>query len=387
MSNFDSDSGARPVAGPAGAGAWAIALDGGTTNTRARLLHGTRLVATARRAVGVRDTVLDAPHPRPARAATSAGPADRAGLVRAVREVVEEARRHLEREARAGRDPADVDARPEVIRPEVLAAGMLSSEVGLVAVPHVLAPAGLDELARAAEFVSVPEVDDRPILVVPGVRTPAAEGPDGWFEADVMRGEECETLGAHAALAVEGRIAPGQGSLFLWPGSHTKLVAVDAEGRIARSFTTLAGEILQAVAQHTLLAASLPAVLPDELDGDAAADGARAAARHGLGRAAFLVRIAALGRTLDERGRASFWIGAAVEADVMSLAGHPILELGRGVFVGGRDPLRALYTTGLARRHVGSVVPLELPLAEAASALGARAVAERRRVLDGAARG
>jgi 2-dehydro-3-deoxygalactonokinase len=229
-------------------------------------------------------------------------------------------------------------------------------------------------------------VDDRPILVVPGVRTPAAEGPDGWFESDVMRGEECETLGAHAALIADDRIGPGRGSLFLWPGSHTKLVEVDAEGRIARSFTTLAGEILQAVAQHTLLAASLPAALPDEVDRDAAADGARAAGRYGLGRAAFLVRIAALGRTLDERGRASFWIGAAVEADAMSLAGHPILQPGRTVFVGGRDPLRALYTAGLARRHDGPVVPLESPLAEAASALGARAVAARRRSLDGASR-
>src|SRR5262249_3305554 len=91
MTNFDSDSGARPVAGPAGARGWTAALGGGAANPRARLLRGSRLVATARRAVGVRDTVLDDPHPRPARAATSTGPASREGLVRAVREVVEEA--------------------------------------------------------------------------------------------------------------------------------------------------------------------------------------------------------------------------------------------------------------------------------------------------------
>jgi 2-dehydro-3-deoxygalactonokinase len=372
MTNFDSDGGGRPIAGDPEASGWTIALDGGTTNTRARLLHGSRLVATARRGVGVRNTVLDDPRSRPPGAASAAGPANREGLVRAVREVVAEVRR----------DAAGGDNRPEVV-----AAGMLSSEVGLVAVPHVLAPAGLDELARASAFVSLPEVDDRPILVVPGVRTPAAEGPDGWFESDVMRGEECETLGAYAGLFADGRLNAGEAALFLWPGSHTKLVAVDGEGRIARSFTTLAGEILQAVAQHTLLAASLPAALPDDLDREAADAGARAAMRYGLGRAAFLVRIAALGRTLDERGRASFWIGAAVEADAMSLAGHPILEPGRTLFVGGRDPLRALYAAGLSRRHEGPVVPLEWSTAEAASALGCRAVAARRRVLDGAAPG
>jgi 2-dehydro-3-deoxygalactonokinase len=382
MTNFDSDgdSSARPAAGPADP--WAIALDGGTTNTRARLLQGSRLVATARRAVGVRDTVLDDARSHPGRAPASVGPANREGLVRAVREVVEEARGHLEQVARSGQDAVNRDVR----RALIVAAGMLSSEVGLVAVPHVPAPAGLDELARASAFVSLPEVDDGPILVVPGVRTPSAEGPDGWFESDVMRGEECETFGAHAALVADGRTAPGQDALFLWPGSHTKLVAVDAGGRITRSFTTLAGELLQAVAQHTLLTASLPRVLPDELDSEAAHDGARAAVRFGLGRAAFLVRIAALSGTLDELGRASFWIGAAVEADVISVMDSCILEPGCPIWVGGRQPLRSLYAAGLVRRHDGPVVALDDLLAETASALGACAVAERRRFLDGATR-
>ncbi len=375
MTNFDSRAD-TPRAGERDA-AWAIALDGGTTNTRARLLRGSRLVATARRTVGVRDTVLDHGSAPPAGAST--GPANREALMRAVREVVAEVRGVREEDAMAG-----LDSGPAPGLAFLVAAGMLSSEVGLFAVPHVLAPAGLDELARASVLVSLPEVAEPPILVVPGVRTPAAEGPGGWFESDVMRGEECETLGAHAALIADGRLAPGRCSVFLWPGSHTKLVEVDAEGRIARSFTTLAGEILQAVAHHTLLAASLPRVLPDQLDRDAARDGAAAAERHGLGRAAFLVRIAALGGTLDDAGRASFWIGAAVAADVTSLADHPILGSDRTVFVGGREPLRTLYASGLARRHGGPVIALDDALAEAASALGACTVAVRRWSLDAA---
>jgi 2-dehydro-3-deoxygalactonokinase len=137
--------------------------------------------------------------------------------------------------------------------------------------------------------------------------------------------------------------------------------------------------MLQAVARHTLVAASLPEALPDVLDADAAHDGALAAELHGLGRAAFLVRIAAMTGTLGETARASFWIGAVVAGDLEGLAGHPILEPGRPVFVGGREPLRSLYADGLSRRHAGPVVALDDRLADAASALGACAVAARRR--------
>ncbi len=201
MANFDSEADARRTDGPIET--WAVALDGGTTNTRARLLRGHQVVATAQRAVGVRDTVLDDSSSRPAGAPTSAGRANREALMRAVREVVEEVCGVWEKEAMAGRGAGDMPGLAFLV-----AAGMLSSEVGLFAVPHVIAPAGLDDLARASVLVSLPEVDERPILVVPGIRTPAADGPDGWLQSDVMRGEECETLAAHAALVADGRVAP-----------------------------------------------------------------------------------------------------------------------------------------------------------------------------------
>ncbi|MBY0396290.1 MAG: hypothetical protein K2X91_07445, partial [Thermoleophilia bacterium] len=79
---------------------WVVALDGGTTNTRARLLHDGQVEATARRAVGVRDAVVG----------SSAPP-----LAVAVRDAIREVL------ARAG------GVRPDAI----VASGMLSSDVGL----------------------------------------------------------------------------------------------------------------------------------------------------------------------------------------------------------------------------------------------------------------
>jgi 2-dehydro-3-deoxygalactonokinase len=332
---------------------WAVALDGGTTNTRARLIDvvAGRVVAVARRAAGVRDAVLSA----------TTG-ADLPPLEHAVREAIGEVLR------------AEPSVRPDLI----VAAGMLTADVGLVGVPHVVAPAGLDELARGSAVYRLPAVVDLPILFVPGVRTPAGDGIDGWTQADVMRGEECESLGAwlHA-----GRSSPPPVAM-LWPGSHTKLVAVDQDGRITASHTTLAGEMLHSIAHHTLLAASLPAELPETPDAEAMSAGARLVTAQGLGRAAFLIRVAALGAALDLQQRAAFWIGAVVADDVEHLARHPILVAARSVLVGGRNSLRDLYVDLLQQRLSGSVQALEATLAENASAFGALAVALRHREIE-----
>jgi 2-dehydro-3-deoxygalactonokinase len=327
----------------------AVALDGGTSTTRARLVEGDRVIAVARRAVGVRDAVRGD---------------GRGALAAAAREAIDEV-------LRAAGGPG-----PDLI----VASGMLSSEVGLAAVPHVIAPAGPDELARGVVACEIPEVADRPILFVPGVRTPPAEGPDGWAEADVMRGEECETLGALHLLFPPSSSPdpPSPTRAFVWPGSHTKLVEVDGEGRIVRSQTTLAGELTQALARHTLLAASLPEALPEEPDPEALEAGARLVAREGLGRAAFLVRVAALSGALDPPRRASFWVGAVVADDVAHLARHPILHGRRcEVWVGGRQPQRSLYARWLAPRHGGPVAALDGDHAEGAAAVGAVTVARR----------
>lgn len=326
---------------------WVVALDGGTSNTRARLLHDGRLVATARRGVGVRDAVLSGPGTRP--------------LASAVREAIRE-----------------VLSAAGGVRPDaVVAAGMLSSEVGLVTVPHVVAPAGLDEIARGAVSCDLPEVADGPILFVPGVRTPAGDGPDGWAEADLMRGEECETLGALSLRQTEGPVA------LLWPGSHTKLVGVDGSGRIHRSHTTLAGEMTAALARHTLIAASLPEALPDDPDLASLDAGARLVARQGLGRCAFLVRVAALNGSLSAEQRAAFWIGAVIADDAAHLARHPILRDPVPLLVGGVEPLRGLYAAALSGRHDGSVEALSDAEVEHASARGAVAVARVARARRG----
>jgi 2-dehydro-3-deoxygalactonokinase len=316
-------------------------VDGGTTNTRARLLEDGRIVAVARRSIGVRDAAL-------------AG--DASNVADAVRGCLDEL------VSKAGRTP-DL----------ILVIGMLTSDSGLVGVPHATAPASVFDLASAAVARVLPRINPAPMLFIPGVRTPAGPGADGWTEADVMRGEECETLGAWRALGLSS------GVVFVWPGSHTKLVAVDGDGQITASWTSLAGEMAEAIARHTLLAASLGAGPPDAPDPDAVAEGARAGRIEGLGRAAFLVRVADLNGRGDAAWRAAFWLGAVVAVDVDHLLASRLLVDRPAIWVGGRDPLRALYGTLIAQRYSGCVTVLEAEMAEAAGSLGSLLVAGHRR--------
>jgi 2-dehydro-3-deoxygalactonokinase len=327
------------------AGLWAVALDGGTTNTRARLYRGGSLVSTASQAVGARDSVF------------SGGDGTLAAAVgQAIRDVL-------------GQAGIDIEAGP---RPRVVAAGMLTADIGLVAVPHVLTPAGLDELAAASVSRTLDGVYPDPILFIPGVRTPAGPGEMGWTQADLMRGEECETLGV--LLAEPGLVLP---TAFLWPGSHTKLVEVDAVGRIARSHTTMVGEMLEALSRHTILAASLPGSLPEDPDPDALRLGARTVAAVGLGRAAFLVRIAAVAGSLDPAQRSAFWLGALLGEDAAHLAAHPIAEDAPALHVGGRQPLRRWYAELLGDLLPGRVKALDDRVTRDASALAALEIARR----------
>ena len=216
---------------------------------------------------------------------------------------------------------------------KVVALGMLTSEVGLHRLPHVAAPAGPAELAA---------------------------------------GSQCETLGAWHLL---GRPSPPL--VFVWPGSHTKIVALDEHGRISGSYTTLAGELLQAIARHTLIKASLPSEFPDQVDLDVLAQVTPLVQQHGLARTSFLVRLShVLGDEQPSR-RAAFWTAAVVADDVLHLAKQPILNAAPQILVGGREPLRSLYAESLRQRLIDRVVHvLTDDQAEFAAAIGATVVLE-----------
>ncbi|MEZ5433289.1 MAG: rhomboid family intramembrane serine protease [Verrucomicrobiales bacterium] len=254
-----------------------IAVDAGTTNLRVWLMVGGRAIARAEAMAGVRDTAREGHSGR---------------LRTAFMEAVAEVRRQC----------------PEVVPQRILAAGMITSSLGLAEVPHIPAPAGALELAERLRTVSFPELTELPVSLVPGIKTL----DDAGALIDAMRGEETLCLG----LAM-GEWS-GRAFTVLNLGSHWKAITVSREGRILASRTGLTGELILAIRDHTILsdavvAGNPPIALGLGSPGRAGMSPGRAAPR------AVFHRVLALRNEGTALERLAWLIGACIEADFAPL--------------------------------------------------------------------
>jgi 2-dehydro-3-deoxygalactonokinase len=320
-----------------------IAIDGGTTNTRARLLQGSSLLSVGSRAVGVRDVAIGG----------SSEP-----LHRAIAQAVSEALRT------AGIPMHDIAL--------FCASGMLTSNVGLQEVPHVRAPAALDDLARHVVAVSFPEIAPKPVHLIPGIKTlPIHASLGNLAQLDILRGEECEVFGI---LQATGRAGP---LCILLPGSHTKLLHIDQESRISASHSTIGGEMMQALAERTILASSMDWPPTGEPVWPAVEAGAQFARDWGIARGGFAVRLADVLAVADRAERTWFFVGLVVGNDWSELVRWSQCGEAIPLLVGGREPLRSVYgfLAKTVRRSAAEV--LDESVTGIAAATGAIAIARR----------
>ncbi|NUS99346.1 MAG: 2-dehydro-3-deoxygalactonokinase, partial [Sphingomonas sp.] len=208
---------------------------------------------------------------------------------------------------------------------------------------------GLTDLAGALVWVEKART-----AIVPGV---SFVDPD---EADVMRGEEVQLLGAHAAGLIPAD------SLVCHPGTHNKWARLEG-ARITRFTTVMTGELFNLLREHSILA--------DLLSGTAEPTEAFAqGVRRGLGDECltaelFKIRARVLLGQADAKDAASFGSGLLIGADVRA-------GLRQGsesdVTVMGRPELTRLYSEAL--RIAGT--PCREVDGEQAFLAGAKGIAE-----------
>lgn len=323
----------------------AIYVDMGTTNTRAWLMEGSNVLAREVAPVGIRDSARE----------------KSPNLIR---------KRLHELITRLRRDNSG-QCRPT----HIAAAGMISSSLGLAEVPHVAAPAGLDELSAAAQWHRFDEVSDLPILLVPGVRCgPASPKVEQIDSLDVMRGEETLCAGL-IALSVVSR-----SGVVLNLGSHWKAIQLDAEGRVSCSITSLSGELVHATQQHTILVGSVATSWPDRLSARWVKSGMELARLSGLSRALFCARLLDLSQEGSPEDRLAFVVGAFIATDLDALRNRGALNSQREVGIIGSSALSEAWRFALGNAGIPSAI-IDSATVESAFLTTLRLILERARHL------
>lgn len=138
----------------------------------------------------------------------------------------------------------------------ILASGMISSEIGLVEIPHLWAPCTIDELAGSLQPYADAAVFPAsvPVNFIRGIKNrfdPHAVRLQDIGSLDFMRGEETQMVG----LMKDSRFKLPACAIVL--SSHTKFIPMDAHGTILGSVTTLSGQLYQAILKETILGKSL----------------------------------------------------------------------------------------------------------------------------------
>jgi 2-dehydro-3-deoxygalactonokinase len=298
----------------------AIYIDMGTTNTRAWLALGDLVIANAAAPVGARDT---------ARSGSSAQL--HAGL------------RDLITRVRAEAAKAEAKFTPEYIA----AAGMITSSLGLLEVPHIRPPAGASELAAASQWRDFPELTDLLVLLVPGVRSgPEQVDVDSVRAMDVMRGEETLCAG----LVALGLMKPP--AIVLNLGSHWKAIALDEEGKIRSSVTSLSGELIHALQSQTILAGSISKQRPSRIDPSWLEAGMRDQRAAGLSRALFCARLLDLARQGSAEQRFAHVMGAVIAADLDALILRKVLSSHTNVVLVGASAVSEAWRYALTQNGI-----------------------------------
>lgn len=202
-------------------------IDCGTTNTRIYILdRQNQIIAEGSKKVGVRDTSI-----------TRSKDKLRNGISELFHEILETYQI----------DQAEITC--------AMASGMITSEIGLIEIPHLVAPIGKEELALHIVRTEDNEVLSLgcPVCFVPGIRNRYAEAPKIFDlqQVDFMRGEEVQLVGISGALEL------GQDCLAVTLSSHTKVSYLNSSGKVAASITSISGQMFEALINSTNIGKSI----------------------------------------------------------------------------------------------------------------------------------
>jgi 2-dehydro-3-deoxygalactonokinase len=291
-----------------------ILIDSGTTNSRIRLVdeEENAVLDVVKIQVGVRNTAIEGSNARL-----------KEEIQLGIKEIIK----------KNGLTPVNISY--------IVASGMITSNLGIYEVPHVTAPADIDDFVHQSKIIRSNEFLDIPCILIPGMKNKGdvqiAPPHSTLNEYDVMRGEEVETFGLLNQMDVSGK------GIMVLPGSHTKYVEVLENKSIGSCLSTLGGEILHAVRKETILSNSLNHNLIEHINYEMLEKGYNSTKDVGLTRSLYQVRLLQIFSDCDENERANFLVGAVIYHDILALISSIDMMDANWIIVGGSKQLRKAF--------------------------------------------
>lgn len=300
-----------------------ITIDGGTTNTRVTLIKNRDLIDGIKLSIGARKSIENKELLK-------------SEIKRAINMLME----------RNSVCPKDIIA--------ILASGMITSEFGLCHLEHIPTPTGIKELYEGIKRIRLPEISEIPFAFIRGVRI-----SDSSFEKlDVMRGEETELMGI---------INPDFGEcIYILPGSHSKIIKVDAEGRIVDFSTQMTGEMIAALSQGTILKDAVDLNI-SEINNDYLLRGYDCAVREGINKSLFKVRVLKKFCGSDKVETYSFFLGVVLSGEIKEIIENSV----KTVVLGGKVQIKNAMSIILKSRSDKSIIILDEDAVDKSISLGA----------------
>ena len=306
-----------------------ITIDGGTTNTRINLVENKEITDSLKINVGIRMNM------------------ENEGFLKneirtAIKEILLK-NNLLEK---------DIDC--------ILASGMITSEFGLCHLEHINVPAGIDELHNSMKEVFIREISAIPFVFIRGVKSLS----DNFEKTDIIRGEETELMGIMKETTDE--------CMYIFPGSHSKIIKTDNKGRICDFTTMLTGEMIYALSQSTILKDSVDLSV-ENINSEYLLKGFDFCRIAGINKSLFKTRILKNVFGCSKEETYSFFIGIVLCGEI-----DEIIDCdAKTIVIGGKTQIREALALILEKRCKKNIVVLDENTVKYSTALGAVKIYER----------
>lgn len=307
-----------------------ITIDGGTTNTRITLTNGRERLDAVKLDIGARKSI------------------DGNDLLKA----------EIKRAIEAILDRNSISENDVVC---ILASGMITSEFGLCHLEHIKAPAGIRELHDGIERRFLGEITEIPFAFIRGVKLDS----ESFEDFDVMRGEETELMGI---IRDEREMC-----IYILPGSHSKIIKVDDDGRITDFSTMMTGEMIGALANQTILKDAVDLEI-SEINSEYLLMGYDYTEKAGINKALFKTRILKNFQGREKAEVYNFFLGTVLHGEIKRI----IENEAKTVVLGGKKQIKNAMAEILKKRDSKKVIILDENTADVSTSIGAVRIFENK---------